>query len=153
AKVDGARAVLPQPRAPKEELPPVPPALAPSAECLFTAQPHGEPMLFLAVRRTYAFDEQGRVRLADEQLPLPDDYDYYADVPEGVIPACKTTPEGFFKGGTDVVLKGFACTYGRPATSLEAKIQIDDLQRSALIVGQRRCELRAGAVAFTEPNP
>lgn len=154
APSDRVRADIPSPR-PPEVLPtarqPAPPT--PSTGCLFTASPDGRPQLLYALRQTYRLDDRGRLTLADEQLPLPDDYVRYDDVSAGVSPSCRSAPEGVFKTGTDVVVQGFAHTYGRPVDTLDVGVRVAGRWgRTARVFGRRVCEVRGGSVAFSAPE-
>ena len=155
AGVTQKSSALPQPAAPEPgptEPEPEPPA---SASYVFEAQPDPEApkQLFVTVRRTYELGADGTLRLAEEQLPLPEEREDYDDVPEGVIPSCKVMPEGIFKNRTDIILLGSAHTYGSPGSSLVAGLTVGDHARRARVIGKRVCGIRGDRIVFSDPEP
>jgi hypothetical protein len=148
---------LPVPTKPEPLVAPPPPATGPtpSPRHVFVAQPdpNGPPHLFLAVRRTYTLNDDGRATVADEQLPLPEQYAYYEDVAPEVVASCQMVPEGVAKNATDLIVKGFAHTYDRSVRILEAGIRLGGHRHSAHVFGKRVCEVLGGRIQFTEPEP
>src|SRR5262249_54262445 len=111
-----ARRSIPQPK-PVEPVPP-PPGLS----ALFEPQPPsrlrvtqalagGRRELAIVFKRTYMFDEMGRWRRADEQLPLAEEAVPHDELGRGIPPSFKALTEVVgFKTGTDVVIQGNACS-------------------------------------------
>lgn len=127
---------------------PTPPG--PSARQVSGVDPEGRFVLSVLVKRTYRFDRAGRVRRADEDLPL------------ALLPVLDPERPGFliadsdlypYKPRTDVVVFGHA--YGPAgATSFEASIAVGQYTKRILVVGDRSAALRPdGTIAISDPAP
>lgn len=119
---------------------------------VFVAQPTGTPTLHVAIQRTYSYDEEGRLSLADGQLPLSEEVEFYEDVEEGQIASVKSQTQMLFKSGTDVVLQGSAQTYGEPRRELDVALKVGTAVHHGRVFGKRVCERTNGQIRFTAPE-
>jgi hypothetical protein len=119
----------------------------------FQAQPEGRPRLLFALSRVYALSPEGAVVLAQEQPPLPADYDFYDDAPAGVIPTLKAVPEAVYRSGTDVVVQGAAWSAnGHAVTVLDAAVRVGPHTHVVRVCGRRFCEMAGDRIVFTAPE-
>lgn len=111
----------------------------------------GRLALAAVVKRTYSFTP-GRVRLADEQIPLVLD----PEIEIGAGGECRAllddTDRAAPKPATDVVVSGHA--WGRGARQVQVAVAVGQSARVLSAMGERRVELRRdGTPRFSEPAP
>ena len=115
-----------------------------AVEPLFAADEEGRPIVVVIVKATYEFDLQGRVWLAEEQIPVD-----VAGTPntEAPISSYKHEPDiAFLKPTTDVVLVGTAEPPGRGATQVDVGIKVGPVRKLARVFGDRFWIKSAGEV-------
>ena len=142
------------PAVPGDGSPPGGPRPASSAVVeFFQAQPDGRPHLFFALSRVYSLSFDGALALADEQPPLPEEYEFYDDVPDGVIPTLRTVPEAVYRPGTDVVVQGSAWAgSGSAVTAMDAAVRVGTHVHVVRVFGRRFCEMSGDRIVFTAPE-
>lgn len=106
-------------------------------------------------KRTYAWNDAGHVRLADEQLPLTLDIEHaQRDDRNGriVVQGRDVWP---LKAATDVIVTGHAHAAGeRPVTELPIAVAVGERERRIVALGQRYVDYRGpGKLWFSSPEP
>jgi hypothetical protein len=112
--------------------------------------PDGTNILSVLLKLTYRIDDDGRLQLAPEQLPLvarvrPDaENRKLLDADTDVYP---------FKVATDVVVTGHAYAY-HPQRRFAAGVRVGAASKSVVVLGDRRCALsREGRILISDPAP
>lgn len=131
--------------------------MAPPYEMFATLarDPLGEPIISVIAKRTYEILPGGKVRYADQQLPLvqKEEYETRDDRPCDVpLAELDTWP---IKMATDIVVTGKVHTPDhRPVTQMNAGVQVGEFGKAIQVYGDRRPERNAGgSLIFTEPEP
>lgn len=109
-------------------------------------------ILVLIVKGTFAVRGDGRLRLADEQLPVLFG-DEYNDPEQGgsVRFESDLVP---FKPRADIILAGQAyAPQGRPTTHLEVGLQVGNCRRSVVVFGDRYWDADSGHTRMTPTKP
>jgi len=94
----------------------------------------GEPILALIVKRTYKILDSGDCVLADEQIPLVDEAQFYKEDEDTIQQDIDLYP---FKPFTDVVIKGKARS-PKQTTSFISSVEIANLKLDLRIFGNRK---------------
>jgi hypothetical protein len=104
-------------------------------------------------KRTYRWNEEGRVRLADEQLPLALDIEHAEREDRNgqiVVQGRDVWP---LKAATDVIVTGHAHA-DRAVTELAIAVSVGERERRIVALGQRYVEYRGpGNLWFSAPEP
>ncbi|HSP79026.1 MAG TPA: DUF2169 domain-containing protein, partial [Myxococcaceae bacterium] len=119
-------------------------------EPLVLTNEEGRPLLVVISKATYLL-APGRLRLADEQLPVNVAGEYWGKPEESSYryePECAP-----FKPATDVVLVGHAHATERDTTSLLVTLRVGELRKSVRVVGERVWFKSLGTISMTRPRP
>jgi hypothetical protein len=119
-------------------------------EPLVLTNEEGRPLLVLISKATYVL-EPGRLRLADAQLPVNMEGEYWGPPEESSYrhePECAP-----FKPATDVVLVGHAHATERDTTALLVSLRVGPLRKSVRVVGERVWFKSLGTLSMTKPRP
>ncbi len=109
--------------------------------------------LACVVKRTYAVDANGKLTLADEQVPLTVEPEVELDAYGGHKLLCDDTDLGPPKDATDVVFTGSAYALER-TTELFAALVVGGAARRLRVTGERRAEVRPdGSARFSAAQP
>ncbi|HVT09943.1 MAG TPA: DUF2169 domain-containing protein [Polyangia bacterium] len=111
--------------------------------------PEGRNILAVLAKATFRLIPNGRVVLADEQLPLNE-----AIVRDRERRLLQTDTDLYpHKGATDVVLKGHAYA-DRPVPSFKVSLRVSQAYKSIQVTGDRTCHLSTtGRLVFSPPAP
>ncbi len=104
-------------------------------EPIFIADEDLRPVVVTVIKGTFSFDEQGRVWLADEQVPVNLAGEPSTDAP---VSSYKYEPEiALFKAATDVALIGHAHPPAGGVTQVDVGIKVGSVQKVARVFGDR----------------
>ena len=114
---------------------------------VFVGAPNDQLTLALVAKRTYDTTDGTCVQVPDEDaLPLLDDDLPWDDQRE--LPRVSSVMVGgdkyAFRDATDLVVQGFAHTYGRSTTQTTVSLALRDLRRKIVVHGNRRGEWVGG---------
>jgi hypothetical protein len=113
---------------------------------LLASDADGRQIVSLHVKKSYAFDERGTCRVADEQAPL------FMPRAELLAPWHTEMDVLPFKRSTDIIVHALA--YGGGARTCLASIAVAGRKLVYQVAGDRRCGYRgAGSTRFSEPEP
>ena len=119
-----------------------------------TVNREGRETAVAVVRGTFELNDDGRLIPVEEQPGVRLEDRFYGD--QGVSTALEESDLAVYKPGTDVVVVGAAhAPNERAVTSIHVGVRVGDLQKSALVTGDREYErvLGVGPVVPSEPKP
>jgi hypothetical protein len=122
-----------------------------SVEPVFLADEDGRPLLVTVAKATYSLLDDGRVLLADEQVPVNLSGEYWGEPGES---SYKYEPEGAFaKPATDIVLIGHAHARLAGDTAVSVTLHLGDMRRTIKVTGDRTWVKSLGSISMTSPEP
>src|SRR5437868_3447176 len=107
-----------------------------TASLVPTMDPDGGEAVLMIVKATYTLAPDGKVVLADRQLPLVTADEHHGEA--GVSSLCYASDLVPEKRGTDVVLIGSAYTRGGEATEVDVTLEAGPLRKTVRVIGDRR---------------
>jgi hypothetical protein len=119
-----------------------------------TVNREGRETAVAIVRATFELSATGRLQPVDEQTAVRMEDVFCGD--PGVSTAVEESDLAVYKPGTDVVVVGSAhARNGRPTTSVQVGVRVGDLQKTALVTGDRVYEraFGVGPVVASAPIP
>ncbi len=118
---------------------------------LFLADEEGRPLSVLVTRATFAIDGDGRLRTADEQLPVNPAGEFWESDDQG---SYRHEPDAaFVKVATDVVLVGSAYAPRPGATVVDVGIRVGPVHKVARVFGDRYWTTGLTGVQMSDPQP
>jgi hypothetical protein len=112
--------------------------------------PHGIDTLFTVVKGTFTLN--GKVTIADEQVPVALEEKYHGD--PGSSSLCAASDVGLAKPSTDVLMIGHAhSTGGRPATQVDVSLSVGPVRKVVRVVGDRTWRTGDGGDGMSHPQP
>lgn len=128
----------------------------PSTEELVLGRPGGQPQVGLVMKRTYKVGADGRCEPApdgDQELVVPRTVLYHELEPPAVSPVVYDNDTAAFRNGTDVVVQGYAQSYGKVIDRTTVALAIGDWRREIRVYGNRRAEGAGDDLRFSAPEP
>jgi hypothetical protein len=112
--------------------------------------PEGRNILAVLAKATYRIVADGRLALADKQLPLNEGI-----VRDRELRLVQADTDLYpHKQATDVVLKGHAYSGGKPCPTFRVSLRVSTVSKSIDVIGDRSCHLSAaGRLSFSAPAP
>ncbi|MEM7154632.1 MAG: DUF2169 domain-containing protein [Myxococcota bacterium] len=111
----------------------------------------GRHQFIVAVRATYEVDAQGRLRVAETQLPPALEPDYQGE--DGASSLRWDLELGPLKPSTDVVVNGHAYAPNRPVEEVAVSLRIDDQQKVLNVRGENVYYAGVAGLTTTTPRP
>jgi len=123
-----------------------------AAQLLPTLGPDGREHALVVVKGTYKIPPGGKIRIAEEQVPLTLGDQYYGEPHSSSIQyASDIVPA---KTGTDVILMGHAYPPKGKAVATKVTLEAGPLQRSVAVVGDRHWQRSAlRGIHWSAPQP
>ena len=119
-----------------------------AAERTFVRDKNGAEIFLVAIRGTFDFDDQGRINLAEEQVPVAEVPAYHGEIGKSSMRWDTDLPRT--KNGTDVLVNGSAYAFrGKPAKSVETTIRVGSIFKKLTVFGNRQWQGRA----ISDPEP
>lgn len=120
-------------------------------ESLGLANENGYPLLVAVIKATYAIPNKAPLALAEQQLPIVVDGEYWAD-PE--TSSYKFEPEtAFVKPTTDVVLMGQAYATRPGVRKVNVAIRVGPMEKTVRVIGDRYWVKTLGVTTMSNPEP
>ena len=118
---------------------------------LVSGQPNDNHELALVMKLTFSISENGQCIPAEEQVPIDTEWSVYDnDIASPLVSPPKCDSDLFaFKSRTDVVVQGYAHSYGRPVTTLNVELRLPNISRVVRVYGDRNIEWRGQTPVFT----
>ncbi len=123
-------------------------------EALFypTVNREGHETAVAIVRATFEIGPNERLEPAAEQIPVRMEDVYFGD--PGVSSCLEESDLAVYKPGTDVIVVGEAhAPHGRPASTVHVGVRVGDLQKTAVVLGDRIYHRMFGAGPLVASEP
>lgn len=118
---------------------------------LYLADEASRPVLVLVARATFTISADGRLGIAQEQVPVNPAGVFWGDPDHS---SYRLEPDtAFIKPGTDVALIGSAVAPAGAATVMNVGFALGDLRRSVRVFGDRFWVKSLGSVQISPPQP
>lgn len=118
---------------------------------LFGADEEGRPLVAPLVKATLAIEPDGRLAMAEEQLPIDLEGSYHGAPGSSSV---RMEPEtAFSKPGGDAVLLGHAHAPSVRAVSVDVEFAVGPLVRRMRVVGDRVWQRRIAGIQASVPRP
>jgi len=111
----------------------------------------GAERLIVALKGTYSVDENGEIKLAEEQEPLIAAEKFYGEPDSSSID--KEAELGPMKLATDVFLKGSAKATHSGTTRVDVALRLGRLEKRAAVFGNRYWKDSLGVARISDPEP
>ncbi|MBW2664002.1 MAG: DUF2169 domain-containing protein [Deltaproteobacteria bacterium] len=120
-------------------------------EPLFLSDEEARPLFVPIIKATYRIQKGTRLSLAEEQVPVNFDGEYWGDPEKS---SCKYEPEtAFIKPATDIVLIGHAYAPNPGVTKVDVSLRVGPMQRVIRVIGDRYWVKSFGITSMTRPRP
>lgn len=107
--------------------------------------------LIVALKATFAIDERGELRLADEQDPIRAVDEFRGEPAQSsLLHGGELEPP---KPATDVFLRGHARAPKRGTTSMPVRLRVGPVRRDALVFGRRAWIKKMASAGISDPEP
>ncbi|MBW2738070.1 MAG: DUF2169 domain-containing protein [Deltaproteobacteria bacterium] len=120
-------------------------------EPLFLTDEEGRPLFVPIVKATYHIQKETRLSLAEKQVPVTFDGEYWGDPEKS---SYKYEPEtAFIKPATDIVLIGHAYAPKPGVTKVDVSLRVGPMQKVVRVIGDRYWVKSFGITSMTMPRP